>query len=126
MIQLKKRQHHSEQAKKLTTLCCKNPNDFWKYWKKLHRNRPNYDHIDIDTFSSYYKQVDQKLTDVNFDDLFMKTIYQHVDEIGDGEYLNCPDPINDILNGPILLEEVCNAIKQSKNNVVLYVQSKVL
>ena len=114
-MQAKKRQHQAHQATKLSNLCDEKPNDFWRCWKKLHRNTSTNDYIDIDKFTLHYKETDKPLIDIHFDDAFIEKISKTMDEFGDGGNVSCPDPINDILNGPIHREEVRNALKHSKN-----------
>ena len=114
VVQAKKRKYQAQQATKLRDLCNEKPNIFWRYWKKLHSNTPPNDCIDIDTFTSHYKQSNKPLTDTHFENTFMENLTKRMDEFGDGETVICPDPINDILNGPILIEEIHNALKHSK------------
>ena len=114
VVQSKKRQYQAQQATKLENLCNENPNNFWKYWKKLRRNTQTNDFIDIEKFTSYYKQTNKPVADVHFDDELMGKIAKAMDEFGDGENTICPDPINDILNGPIIIDEIRNALKHSK------------
>ena len=70
MVQNKKRKHQQIQAKKLSKLCDETPNEFWKFWRKVNNKSQSHDYIDIDTFTSHYKEADKPLPNKHFDYLF--------------------------------------------------------
>ena len=117
ILQAKKRGYHHEKARELDIMCTYNPTKYWQFWKSIKANKANNTHIGIDTFTEFYKGCSYPEPIPHFDYVFMTSLtesmvrYSYVDC-----NINCPDIINDIINGPILVTEHERALKRTKNN----------
>ena len=114
VIQLKKREFHIKEAEHLGHLCTYKQQDFWKRWKKLKGHTYNYDHITIDTFTEFYRSATEPSYDPTFNSRFMSELCNAMNIYGDGDEKPSNEIIDDILNGPITLQEIHKAIKSSK------------
>ena len=116
LIQKKKRKYSDELTAKLKDMSSNNPNDYWKFWKNARINNTGENlHINLDTFTDHFKegmtQNSNKLLEL------IDTI------VTDESFVNLSTPpclkasiVNDILNGPILENEVTSALRKAKQN----------
>ena len=114
IAQRKKRQHHVNIANKLDALNDKDPQTYWKFWKSLNKRNLPSNVIDIATFTEYYKNTCQTTNNDGFMNDFMKTVDTFVKYCPDNYQLVANDPLNEILNCPISVEEVTAAMKRMK------------
>ena len=114
VIQLKKREFHIKESKHLSHLCTYKQQDFWRRWKKLKGCTYNNDHITMDKFTEFYQNAAEPKHDPLFDNKFMTDLCNAMNTYGEGDQKPSNEIINDILNGPITIQEIHKAIKSAK------------
>ena len=114
VIQRKKREFQIKETDKLSHLCIHKQQEFWKRWKKLKGQSHSFEHITIDKFTEFYISACKPNIDPTFDTDFMTDLSNAMDIYGDGDDKPSNPIIDDILNGPITLQEIHKALKSSK------------
>ena len=116
VVQLKKRNYHKIIARKVEDLNSKNPQEYWKFWKRYKKSNGSCnEYIDIKSFTNHYCNGQNINTDFYVDNFMeaIQTLMSRTDvacrPLQDG-------PLNDILNGPIARDEIKTAIRNLKNN----------
>ena len=112
--QRKKRASKFKKVTKFDNMASNNPNDFWKFWKNYKNSNREYNsQIDIETFSEFYNQG--KIESSNE---VLSSIEEVVSNDCFGESPLCntweSDVINDIMNGPVLSNEIHLALYKAK------------
>ena len=79
-VQRKKRQYYQLIAQRLVDMHCYNPTAYWRYWKKLRKGVGNTYHIELKSFSDYYKTNSTPAKNDYFDYDFMDKIATLVDK----------------------------------------------
>ena len=114
VIQFKKREFQGKETEKLSYLCKLKQQEFWKRWKKLKGKSHNYDHISIDKFTDFYRKASRPKVNPDFDAIFMSEVYEAMNKCADINEIPANRIIDDILNGPITLDELTKALKCAK------------
>ena len=115
LIQRKKRAHHRIIISELEELKSKDPQVYWRYWKKMKQNKNANDCIDVEKFTEYYKDLETRMVKEHLDNPFMNAIKTFMQD--KSCHTEIPDgAMNDILNAPISEEEIKVALKGLKNN----------
>ena len=116
LIQRKKRDYFHKIAIKLEELHSNKPQMYWKFWKKFKRPDHNNGFIDANAFAKYYESLDKEITDKQYRNDFIRTIECLMESNGTINKPPVDGPLNDVLNAPIIKNEVLSAIKRLKNN----------
>ena len=114
LIQIKKREFQEKETQNLSHLCKLKQQEFWKRWKKLKGHSHDYDHISIDAFTEFYRQASKPKPNPDFDEIFMTEVYEAMAVYGDSDEIPSNSTIDDILNGPITVDELNKALKTTK------------
>ena len=92
----------------------KNPTDYWRYWKKQRKRTYNNHHIELNTFSDYYKLNAVPMQNEDFDYIFMGKLSNIIDRWDPSDELTTNKILADTMNAPVTEEEVLVAIRKSK------------
>ena len=116
LIQRKKRNYHLAIASDVKHLHECDPQGYWRFWKRYKPSHRNYDLLDAETFTEYYKNLGNKPDNSLFDNQFMENIDDCMSRY-DGEILlNTNTILDDILNAPISIDETKAPLKYMKVN----------
>ena len=116
LIQRKKRNYHLAIASDVKHLHECDPQGYWRFWKRFKPSHRNYELLDAETFTEYYKNLGNKPDNSFFDNQFMENIDDFMSRY-DGEIrLNTNTILDDILNAPISIDETKASLKYMKVN----------
>ena len=116
LIQRKKRQHQKKVACELETLQSNDPQAYWKFWKRQKRNISPVDYINVDVFTQHYIEQNNIDSNIDCDTKFITIVKEFINNIDDSYVVTVNEPLNDILNAPINIDELNNALKRTKIN----------
>lgn len=122
-VQLKKRRYQQNLAINVADMHVKNPNDFWKYLKKLRVKQTNIPDIDLETFTNHFKENSKPPQLPDFDYDFMDKLSNYINDYNDNTSLDRDDTVNDIINAPITVDELHLSLKKMKNRKACGVDS---
>ena len=116
LIQRKKRKYNFAIALDVKYLHEHDPQGYWRFWKRHKPSRRTYDVLDAETFTEYYKKLDNKPDNAFFDKQFMKNIDEFMSRYDGETYLNTNNVLDDILSAPISIDETKLSLKRMKAN----------
>ena len=120
LIQRKKRKYRLTIASEVKYLHERDPQGYWQFWKRHKRSQPATEALDANTFTEFYKSLNNKPTStnpaVNFDVQFMKNIEEFISKYDRGTSLATNDVLDDILNAPVNIEETRASLRRAKIN----------
>ena len=115
LIQMKKRQYKESNLNTFQNMLDENPDEYWKFWKKLKHNTGSNASIDLDTFTQYFSSQNEPPLPEYCDIDFMKHISNLVDKFKESNAVyHDNDPFYFILNSPVSEIEVQNQLKRLK------------
>ena len=94
----------------------RDPHGYWRFWKRHKTSWRTYDVLDAETFTEYYKKLENKSDNAFFDKQFMKNIDEFMSWYDGETYLNTNNVLDDILNAPISIDETKLSLKRMKAN----------
>ena len=98
----------------------RDPQGYWQFCKRHKRSQPATEALDVNTFTGFYKSLNNKPMSmnpaVNFDVQFMKNIEEFISKYDCGTSLATNDVLDDILNVPVDIEETRASLRRSKIN----------
>ena len=116
IVQYKKRKYHESIAKELDEMNSNDPNDYWKFLKKVKKKSDPFKHLDINQFTDYYISNNSPPKQKEFDYDLMHEIESGINDFKQPDNPEQIDDIkNDIINGPILESEIILALKKTKS-----------
>ena len=116
LIQWKKRKYNFAIALNVKYLHERDPQGYWRFWKRHNTSRQTYDVLDAETFTEYYKNLENKPDYAFFDKQFMKNIDKFMSQYDGKTYLNTNNVLDDILKAPIRIDEIKLSLKRMKAN----------
>ena len=116
LIQRKKRKYNFAIALDVKFLHERDPQGYWRFWKRHKPSRRTYDVLDAETFTEYYKNLENKPDNAFFDKQFMENIDEFMSRFDGKTRLNTNNILDDILNAPISIDETKLSLKRMKAN----------
>ena len=114
-VQLKKRNYHKKLATELDNLNSNNPDDYWRFLKKIKKGTKCNTDLEIEDFTRKYKENSTPPAESEFNYDNMHKIERYINEIDLKSSLQEDSIMNDIINGPIREDEITRALKKTKN-----------
>ena len=114
LIQRKKQNYHLAIASDVKHLHECDPQGYWRFWKRYKPSHRNYDLLDAETFTEYYKNLGNKPDNSFFDNQFMEYIDEFMSRYDDKIRLNTNTILDDILKAPISIDETKASLKYMK------------
>ena len=107
VIQSKRRNYKHQQLVGFQDMLSNDPNEYWKYWKKMKRNvSPSSDCISIGAFVEYFKTQNEPPTPAYFEKELMQEAKDFVEKYKLNIIERHNDVIAEILNKVITVDEV--------------------
>ena len=115
-VQLKKRNYHKKLASELKHLNSTNPNDYWRFLKKITKGSKSCADVCIEDFTKHFIEKSRQPLRSEFSYEIMNKIERYVHSIDPKTDVSDDSIMNDLVNGPITESELIIAMKKTKNN----------